>query len=33
MSWDTTTPDDIDDLARRAQTGDRDALEALLGAV
>jgi RNA polymerase sigma-70 factor (ECF subfamily) len=33
MSWDTTTPDDIDDLARRAQTGDRDALEALLRAV
>jgi RNA polymerase sigma-70 factor, ECF subfamily len=33
MAWDTTTPDDIDDLARRAQAGDRDALEALLGAV
>ena len=33
MSWDTTTPDEIDDLARRAQTGDREALEALLGAV
>ena len=31
--WDTTTPDEIDDLARRAQDGDRDALEALLGAV
>ena len=27
------TPDDIDDLARRAQEGDRDALEALLTAV
>ncbi len=27
------TPDDIDDLARRAQEGDRDALEALLAAV
>ena len=27
------TPDDIDELARRAQDGDRDALEALLGAV
>ena len=26
-------PDDIDDLARRAQAGDRDALEALLTAV
>jgi RNA polymerase sigma-70 factor (ECF subfamily) len=26
-------PDEIDDLARRAQQGDRDALEALLGAV
>ncbi len=33
MTWDTTTPDEIDDLARRAQTGDREALEALLGAV
>lgn len=31
--WDPTTPDEIDDLARRAQDGDRDALEALLGAV
>ena len=30
---DTATPDDIDDLARRAQAGDRDALELLLGAV
>src|SRR4051794_12891609 len=28
-----TTPDEIDDLARRAQDGDRDALELLLGAV
>ena len=27
------TPDDIDDLARRAQEGDRDALESLLTAV
>jgi RNA polymerase sigma-70 factor (ECF subfamily) len=27
------TPDEIDDLARRAQDGDRDALEALLAAV
>jgi RNA polymerase sigma-70 factor, ECF subfamily len=26
-------PDDIDDLARRAQAGDRDAMEDLLGAV
>ncbi len=32
-SWDTTTPDEIDDLARRAQGGDRDSLERLLGAV
>ncbi len=32
-TWDATTPDEIDDLARRAQDGDRDALEALLGAV
>ena len=31
--WDTTTADEIDDLARRAQDGDRGALEALLGAV
>jgi RNA polymerase sigma-70 factor (ECF subfamily) len=28
-----TTPDEIDDLARRAQAGDRDAMEALLTAV
>lgn len=27
------TPDDIDELARRAQTGDRDALDDLLGAI
>lgn len=27
------TPDDIDDLARRAQDGDADALELLLGAI
>jgi RNA polymerase sigma-70 factor, ECF subfamily len=27
------TPDDIDDLARRARDGDRDALESLLGEV
>ena len=33
MGWDATTPDEIDDLARRAQQGDRDALEALLTAV
>src|SRR3954447_367110 len=28
-----TTPDEIDDLARRAQEGDRDAMESLLAAV
>ena len=33
MAWDTTTPDEIDELARRAQAGERDALETLLGAV
>ena len=33
MAWDSTTPDEIDDLARRAQAGDRDALEELLTAV
>ncbi len=33
MGWDTRSPDEIDDLARRAQSGDRDALEALLGAI
>jgi RNA polymerase sigma-70 factor (ECF subfamily) len=30
---DALTPEEIDDLARRAQDGDRDALEALLAAV
>ena len=30
---DALTPDDIDELARRARDGDRDALEMLLGAV
>ena len=30
---DALTPDDIDELARRAQGGDRDALERLLGAI
>ena len=33
MAWDSTTPDEIDELARRAQGGDRASLEALLGAV
>jgi RNA polymerase sigma-70 factor (ECF subfamily) len=33
MTETATTPDDIDDLARRAQGGDRAALEALLAAV
>jgi RNA polymerase sigma-70 factor, ECF subfamily len=33
MSWDTTTPDEIDALARRAQGGDGAAMEALLAAV
>ncbi len=33
MAWDTTTPDEIDDLARRAQAGDRTAMEDLLTAV
>lgn len=33
MSWDSTTPDEIDDLARRGQAGDREALEALLTAI
>jgi RNA polymerase sigma-70 factor, ECF subfamily len=33
QTWDVTTPDEIDELARRAQSGDRDAMEALLGAV
>ena len=30
---DALAPDDIDDLARRARDGDRDALEMLLAAV
>lgn len=33
MTWDATTADEIDDLARRAQAGDGDALDALLTAV
>ena len=33
MTETAATPDEIDDLARRAQGGDRDALEDLLGAV
>lgn len=37
MTWDAgsgqLTPDELDDLARQAQAGDRDALETLLGAV
>ena len=33
MSSEALTPDEIDDLARRAQRGDRDALEALLTAI
>ena len=33
MTREELTPDDVDDLARRAQEGDRDALEQLLGAV
>lgn len=33
MSAEALTPDEIDELARRAQAGDRDALEALLAAV
>lgn len=33
MTWDATTADEIDELARRAQAGDGDALERLLGAV
>ena len=32
-SWSGATPDEIDDLARRAQAGDRDALEQVLGAI
>ena len=37
MTWNAgsgqPTPDELDDLARQAQAGDRDALETLLGAV
>ena len=33
MTTEALTPDEIDDLARRAQDGDRDALELLLGAI
>lgn len=33
MTTEGITPDEVDDLARRAQQGDRDALEALLTAV
>ena len=33
MSTEELTPDDIDELARRSQNGDRDALEQLLTAV
>ena len=33
MGSEALTPDEIDDLARRSQAGDRDALEALLAAV
>ncbi|MEP9363213.1 RNA polymerase sigma factor [Nocardioides sp. CN2-186] len=33
MTTEALTPDEIDDLARRAQDGDRDALEALLAAI
>ena len=33
MATEALTPDEIDDLARRAQEGDRDALEVLLGAI
>ena len=33
MATEALTPDEIDDLARRAQEGDRDALERLLGAI
>ena len=32
-SWSGATPDEIDDLARRAQDGDREALEQVLGAI
>ncbi len=33
MQATAVTPDEIDDLARRAQAGDQDALDALLGAI
>ena len=33
MATEALTPDEIDDLARRSQDGDRDALEVLLGAI
>ena len=33
MTTEALTPDEIDDLARRAQDGDRDALESLLAAI
>ncbi|MFC5731370.1 RNA polymerase sigma factor [Nocardioides vastitatis] len=33
MASDALSPDDVDELARRAQAGDSDALEALLSAV
>src|SRR3954454_24448220 len=33
MVTEAATPDEIDDLARRAQDGDRDAMESLLTAV
>ena len=33
MTREELTPDDVDELARRSQTGDRDALEQLLTAV
>ena len=33
MTTEALTPDEIDDLARRAQDGDRDAMESLLTAV
>jgi RNA polymerase sigma-70 factor (ECF subfamily) len=33
QGWTGATPDEIDDLARRAQAGDRDALEQVLGTI
>ena len=33
MTREALTPDDVDELARQAQGGDRDALEELLAAV